>query len=145
LVDFLDIWYGGNAIQVDLEAIIFNPISLTILKWLRFTVVRWRHDFQPCTAMVWDCLIVGLLLGLLGCWVVGLFGYITYTLANVAMAIIACSDVCRESRHISSSQNYCLFKYSELLIIWCNGGEEGHDSPKTLAKTKIVKTQYKMD
>jgi hypothetical protein len=24
-VDFLDIWYRGNAIHVDLDAIIFNP------------------------------------------------------------------------------------------------------------------------
>jgi hypothetical protein len=46
---------------VDLVAIIFNPISSTILKWLRFKVFSWRHDFQPCTAMVWDCLIVGFL------------------------------------------------------------------------------------
>jgi hypothetical protein len=50
-----------TAIQVDLDAIIFNPISSAILKWLRFKVVNCRHDFQPCTAMVWDCLIVVLL------------------------------------------------------------------------------------
>jgi hypothetical protein len=60
-VQFHDIWYGGNAIQVDPDAIFFNPIASTILKWLKFKVVSWRHDFQPCTAMVWDCLIVGLL------------------------------------------------------------------------------------
>jgi hypothetical protein len=53
-------WYGGNAIQGDL-AVIINPISSIILKWLRFRVISWLHDFQPCTAMVWDCLIVGLL------------------------------------------------------------------------------------
>jgi hypothetical protein len=47
---------------VDLHAIIFNPISSTILKWLRFKVVSWRHDFQPCTAMIWDCFIAALLL-----------------------------------------------------------------------------------
>jgi hypothetical protein len=45
---------------VDFDAIIFNTISSKILKWLRFKVVSWRHDFQPCTAMVWDCVIVGL-------------------------------------------------------------------------------------
>jgi hypothetical protein len=28
---------------------------------LRFKFISWRHDFQPCTAVVWDCLIVGLL------------------------------------------------------------------------------------
>jgi hypothetical protein len=40
LVDFYEIWYGGNAIQADLDAIIFNPIALIILKLLRFKVVR---------------------------------------------------------------------------------------------------------
>jgi hypothetical protein len=39
----------------------FNPIFLIILKWLKFGVVSWRHDFQPCTTMVWDYFIVGLL------------------------------------------------------------------------------------
>jgi hypothetical protein len=58
---FYEIWYGGNAIQGDLDAVIFNPICSTILKWLRFEVVSWRHDFQPFTAMVWNCLIVELL------------------------------------------------------------------------------------
>jgi hypothetical protein len=52
---------------VDLDARDFNPIPSTIIKWLRFKDVSWRHDFQPRTAMVWDCLIVGL-------------GYITYRL-----------------------------------------------------------------
>jgi hypothetical protein len=49
-----EIWYGGNAIQGDLDAVTFNPISSTILKWLRVKVVSWRHDFQPCSTMVWD-------------------------------------------------------------------------------------------
>jgi hypothetical protein len=39
----------------------FKSIFLTILKWLRFKAVSWRHDFQPCTVTVWDGLIVGLL------------------------------------------------------------------------------------
>jgi hypothetical protein len=60
LVDYHEIWYGGNAIRGDFDAVIFNPISSTILKQLRFKVVSWRHDFHPYTAMVWDCLIVGL-------------------------------------------------------------------------------------
>jgi hypothetical protein len=46
---------------VDLVAIIFNRISSTIIKWLKFKIASLRHDVQPCTAMVWDCLIVGLL------------------------------------------------------------------------------------
>jgi hypothetical protein len=28
----------------------FNPISSTIVKWLRFKVVSWGYDLQPCTA-----------------------------------------------------------------------------------------------
>jgi hypothetical protein len=55
---------------VDLDAVIFNPISSTILKWLSFKFVSLGRDFQPCTAMVWDCLIVGLLLGVFDCWVI---------------------------------------------------------------------------
>jgi hypothetical protein len=79
-VDFHEIWYGGSAIQGNLDAIIFIPILSTILKWLRFKVVGWRHDFQPCTAMVWDYLIVGLL------WL-----HHIVSLANVNMATIACN------------------------------------------------------
>jgi hypothetical protein len=30
-----EIWYDGNAIQGDVNTIIFNPISSTVLKWLR--------------------------------------------------------------------------------------------------------------
>jgi hypothetical protein len=33
-------WYGGNAIQGDLDAIIFNPIASITLKLLRFKAVR---------------------------------------------------------------------------------------------------------
>jgi hypothetical protein len=36
LVYFHEIWYGGNAIQEDLDAIIFNPIDSIILQLLRF-------------------------------------------------------------------------------------------------------------
>jgi hypothetical protein len=35
LVDFHKIWYGGDAIQGDIEAIIITPTASTILKWLR--------------------------------------------------------------------------------------------------------------
>jgi hypothetical protein len=72
--------YVCNAIQGDLDAVILNPISSTILKWLRFKVVSWRHDFHPCTAVVWDCLIVGLL------WL-----HHVQSLAHVTMATIACN------------------------------------------------------
>jgi hypothetical protein len=81
-VDFHEIWHRGNAIQGDLDAIIFNPTSSTILKWLRFKVVSWRHDVQPCTAVVWDHLIVGLL------WL-----HHIQSLANVTMATIATGKV----------------------------------------------------
>jgi hypothetical protein len=40
LVEFHEIWYGGNVIQGDLDAIIFNPIASIILKLLRFKFVR---------------------------------------------------------------------------------------------------------
>jgi hypothetical protein len=63
---------------VDLDAVIFNPISLTVLKLLTLKCVSWKHDFQPCTAMVWDCLIVGLL------WL-----HHVQSLANVTMAATA--------------------------------------------------------
>jgi hypothetical protein len=68
------------AFKGDLDAIIFNPISSTILNWLRFRVVSWRHDFQPCTTMVWDCLIVGLL------WL-----HHIQSLSNVTMTTIGCN------------------------------------------------------
>jgi hypothetical protein len=51
----------NNAIQVDFDAVIFNPNSSTILKWLRFKVISWGHDFQPCTSMIWTVCIFGLL------------------------------------------------------------------------------------
>jgi hypothetical protein len=82
LVDFHEIWYGGNAIQENLDATIFNPISSTVLKWLRFKVISWKHDFQPCTAMVWDCFIVGLL------WL-----HHIQSVANVTMETIAIEKV----------------------------------------------------
>jgi hypothetical protein len=74
--------------------IIFSPISSTILKWLRFEVVRWWHDFQPCTAMVWDSLIVELL------WL-----HHIQSLANFTMATIG------ESRQISASQNFLFINF----------------------------------
>jgi hypothetical protein len=41
LIDFHEIWYGGNAIQGDLDANIFTPIASIILKILRLKFVRW--------------------------------------------------------------------------------------------------------
>jgi hypothetical protein len=40
LVEFNEILYGGNAIQGDIDAIVFNPIASIILKLLRFKAVR---------------------------------------------------------------------------------------------------------
>jgi hypothetical protein len=40
MVDFDEIWYGGNAIQGDRDAIIFNPIGSIILKLLKFKAIR---------------------------------------------------------------------------------------------------------
>jgi hypothetical protein len=40
MVDFHENWYGGNAIQGDLDAIISNYIASIILKLLRFKIVR---------------------------------------------------------------------------------------------------------
>jgi hypothetical protein len=40
LVDFHEMWYGGNDIQGDLDAIIFNPIDSITLKLLWFKLVR---------------------------------------------------------------------------------------------------------
>jgi hypothetical protein len=40
LVDFHGIWHRGNAIQGDLDAVIFNPISLITLKLLRLKILR---------------------------------------------------------------------------------------------------------
>jgi hypothetical protein len=36
-------WQEGDAIQGDLDEIILNLMVSTILKWLRFRVVRWMH------------------------------------------------------------------------------------------------------
>jgi hypothetical protein len=82
VVDFHEIWYGGNVIQGDLDAVNLNAIASAALKLLRFIVVCWRHDFQPCTAMVWDCLIVG-----------SLCLHHIQSLANVTMATAAIGKV----------------------------------------------------
>jgi hypothetical protein len=66
-VDVREIWYSGAAIQGDHDAVIFNPISSTILKWLRLRVVSWRHDVQPCTdngSGLFDCWIIIIIVGI---------------------------------------------------------------------------------
>jgi hypothetical protein len=40
LIALYDILEGGDAIAEDVDAITFNPIASTILKWLGFRVVR---------------------------------------------------------------------------------------------------------
>jgi hypothetical protein len=38
-----EILCGGDAMVGNFDATTFNPIALTILKWLRFKVVMWMH------------------------------------------------------------------------------------------------------
>jgi hypothetical protein len=40
---FHEIWYAGDAIEGDLNMTVFNPIAATILKLLRFKIIRWMH------------------------------------------------------------------------------------------------------
>jgi hypothetical protein len=44
LVDLDESLYGGDVIEGDLDAIIFNPIVSTILKWLRFKIPMWMQS-----------------------------------------------------------------------------------------------------
>jgi hypothetical protein len=37
---YLDVLYGTDAIEDDLDSIQFNPIALTILKWQTFKLLR---------------------------------------------------------------------------------------------------------
>jgi hypothetical protein len=43
MVDFHEIRQAGHAIEDDMKAIIFNPIASTILKWLKFKLLRWMQ------------------------------------------------------------------------------------------------------
>jgi hypothetical protein len=51
LVDFHVIWWAGDAIEGDIDAIIFNPIASRILKWLRFELLRWMHYLHHSTLL----------------------------------------------------------------------------------------------
>jgi hypothetical protein len=70
---------------MDLDAIVFNPISSTILKWLLFKPVSWGHDFQPWFGIVWwlgyywDCMIVGLF------WLHHIQSLANFTMATIAI------------------------------------------------------------
>jgi hypothetical protein len=44
--NFYDIYYGGRAIEGDLNAIIFNPVASTILKWQTFILLRWMQNLR---------------------------------------------------------------------------------------------------
>jgi hypothetical protein len=81
-VDFGEICQADAAIQGNLDAEIVNPISSSILKWLRLKVVSWRHDVQPWTANG---------LGLFDSWVsiVGLLFIVGMSLAKCIMETIA--------------------------------------------------------
>jgi hypothetical protein len=105
LVDFHEIWYGGDEIQGDFDAIISNPIAPTILKWLRFKFVSWRHDFKAYTAMVWDCLIVGLL------WL-----HQIQSLADVTMETIAIGKVSK----LVLPRTSCLYSKTSLPNVTMN-------------------------
>jgi hypothetical protein len=80
LVEFHEIWYGCNAIQGDFGAIIFNSKAAIVLKLLRLKFLSWMHDFQPCSAMIWDCL---------HSWVTMVKSH--KSLADVTMATKACN------------------------------------------------------
>jgi hypothetical protein len=84
--------------QGDRDAESFNPISPTILKWLRFRVVSWRHDFQPWAAVVWDCLIVGSLL----CSMVTMSTKLYSTVNSVKLSYIKLNEVEVNSLKLSS-------------------------------------------
>jgi hypothetical protein len=43
MVDFHKIWYAGDTTEWDLDTIIFNLTTLTILKWLMFKFMMWMH------------------------------------------------------------------------------------------------------
>jgi hypothetical protein len=45
-----EIWYGGDNIQGALNAIIFNPVASTILKWLRFKFKNFSLTQQWCSS-----------------------------------------------------------------------------------------------
>jgi hypothetical protein len=51
LVEFCEIWCGGNAIQGDHSAIIFNPIASIILKLLQLKLLG-----EPCSTVGLECL-----------------------------------------------------------------------------------------
>jgi hypothetical protein len=44
LLDFHEIQKGGHAIEGDVDAMTFNIIASTILKWQRFKPLRWMQN-----------------------------------------------------------------------------------------------------
>jgi hypothetical protein len=50
-VDFYEIQYGDHAIEDDLEAVLFNPVSSTITKWQMFKLLRWMQNLHQS---MWD-------------------------------------------------------------------------------------------
>jgi hypothetical protein len=47
LVDFYE--NHGHAIEGDLEAVLFNPVSSTIPKWRTFKLLRWMQNLHRST------------------------------------------------------------------------------------------------
>jgi hypothetical protein len=41
LIDLYEILYEGDAIEGDLDAILFNAVASTIPKWRTFKLLRW--------------------------------------------------------------------------------------------------------
>jgi hypothetical protein len=51
-VEFYEIWFAGDAVEYDLDAILFNLVASVIPKWRTFKLLRWvqRHPlliFEP--------------------------------------------------------------------------------------------------
>jgi hypothetical protein len=68
LVD-LNEMYGDDAIAGDVDALTFNPIASTILKWLQFKVVGWMHYLHHSAMLSSGMRLFS---------IVGFHGYITY-------------------------------------------------------------------
>jgi hypothetical protein len=53
LIGFYEIQQGGHAIESDLDTILFNLISSTILKWWTFQPLRWMQLSMWCSEILY--------------------------------------------------------------------------------------------